>query len=96
MDSLGHLSCPPTALGRQDDEEATPGKVQGKFRGKKTNSDSRSDKCFLYGMNVRGRSRKVTLLFHFIIPPRPLPPSILDDGDDDFDHGPPQSPTCPL
>ncbi|GFX73620.1 uncharacterized protein TNCV_1263891 [Trichonephila clavipes] len=25
MDSLGHSSFPPTALGRQDDEEATPG-----------------------------------------------------------------------
>ncbi|GFV37809.1 hypothetical protein TNCV_3040671 [Trichonephila clavipes] len=25
MDSLGHLSFPPTALGRQDDEEAIPG-----------------------------------------------------------------------
>ncbi|GFW14077.1 hypothetical protein TNCV_3546661 [Trichonephila clavipes] len=25
MDSLGHSSLPPSALGRQDDEEATPG-----------------------------------------------------------------------
>ncbi|GFV48270.1 uncharacterized protein TNCV_4716541 [Trichonephila clavipes] len=25
MESLGHASFPPTALGRQDDEEATPG-----------------------------------------------------------------------
>ncbi|GFV72674.1 hypothetical protein TNCV_411931 [Trichonephila clavipes] len=27
MDSLGHSSFPPTALGRQDDEEVTPGTV---------------------------------------------------------------------
>ncbi|GFT50415.1 hypothetical protein TNCV_1004171 [Trichonephila clavipes] len=25
MDSLGHSSFPPTALGRQDDQETTPG-----------------------------------------------------------------------
>ncbi|GFV56275.1 hypothetical protein TNCV_106311 [Trichonephila clavipes] len=27
MDSLGHSSFPPTALGRQDDEEETPGVI---------------------------------------------------------------------
>ncbi|GIY65807.1 hypothetical protein CDAR_576331 [Caerostris darwini] len=45
------------------------GKLQRKFRGKKTNSDSRPDKCFLCRMNVRGRSRKVTPQFHFITTP---------------------------
>ncbi|GFX47021.1 hypothetical protein TNCV_316441 [Trichonephila clavipes] len=36
MDSLGHSTFPPVALGRQDDEETTPGVIENSMENKRT------------------------------------------------------------
>ncbi|GFT50364.1 hypothetical protein TNCV_4750691 [Trichonephila clavipes] len=56
MDSLGHSSFPPTALGRQDDEETTPGV---EYRCLKAPSTHRKERMPIKGYQMCARKKNL-------------------------------------